>query len=52
MLSAYLPTQLSINKLKELKIIKAAPQTIQRIKYDKYLILKKESAIDERFTFN
>ncbi len=51
-LSAYLPTQLSINKLKELKIIKAAPQTIQRIKHDKYLILKKESAIDERFTFN
>ncbi len=51
-LSTYLPSPLSIKKLKEFKILKAAPQSIQQIKHEKYLTLKRESEIDERFTVN
>lgn len=51
-LSTYLPNPLSLDELKELGILKAAPQSIQEISHENYLSLKKESEIDERFTVN
>ncbi|MEN4018224.1 MAG: hypothetical protein PQ975_06905 [Methanobacterium sp.] len=51
-LSTYLPKPLKLNELIEQGILRAAPQSIQEITYEQYLLLKKESAIDERFTVN
>ncbi len=51
-LTTYLPKTLNLKNLKELSILKGAPQSIQEITHENYLLLKKESEIDERFTVN
>lgn len=38
--------------LKDQKILKGPPQSIMEIDNDKYLYIKKQSGINERFTFN
>lgn len=51
-LSTYLPNPIGLEKLINPDILKAAPQSIQEIEHDKYILLKKESELDERFTVN
>jgi hypothetical protein len=46
----YLPTEIDLAKLIELKICKQAPQTLTQISHTQYLTIKKESAIPERYT--
>jgi predicted nucleic acid-binding protein len=48
----YLPNPLTFNKLKELLVLSAAPQTITKIIHRKYLQFKKESKLNERYTVN
>jgi len=48
----YLEKPLSLNKLLKMNILSAAPQTITEIDHIKYLKIKKEGGIDERFTVN
>ncbi len=46
----YLEKPLSLNKLLKMNILSAAPQTITEIDHDKYLKIKEEGGINERFT--
>jgi hypothetical protein len=48
----YLPNPLTFNKLKELLVLSAAPQTITKIIHRKYLQVKKESKLNKRYTVN
>ena len=48
----YLEKPLSLNKLLKMNVLSAAPQTITEIDHIKYLKIKKEGGIDERFTVN
>jgi len=50
--SCYLPVPVSLRKLKALKILKTAPQSIQELSHENYLLLKKAGGIDESFTVN
>jgi rRNA-processing protein FCF1 len=43
---------LKLVKMKEMKILSAAPQSIVRISHEKYLRIKSEGALDERFTID
>jgi len=43
---------LSLPRLINLGILKMAPQTITKISHKKYLIIKKEGQLDERYTFD
>ncbi len=47
-----LPRYLKLNELKKMGVLKAAPQSIVQISHEKYLNIKVESGIDERFTVN
>jgi predicted nucleic acid-binding protein len=46
----YLPNPLTIAKLRQLKALSSAPQTITKISHNSYLRIKKESGLDERYT--
>ena len=48
----HLEKPLSLNKLLKMNVLSAAPQTITEINHEKYLKIKKEGGIDERFTVN
>ncbi|MDW7731092.1 MAG: PIN domain-containing protein [Methanolobus sp.] len=48
----HLPNQLNYIKLKEWEILKGPPQRLMKISHDKYLIVKKQGRIDERFTID
>ena len=48
----YLEKPLSLNKLLKMNILSAAPQTVTEIDHIKYLKIKKQGGIDERFTVN
>lgn len=52
LIQIYLFTVKITNLQKLLGILKAPPQSIQEITHENYLLLKKESAIDERFTID
>ena len=48
----YFKEPLSLSRLMELKVLRTAPQTITKIPHDKYSTIKKEGALDERYTFD
>jgi predicted nucleic acid-binding protein len=48
----YLPKPLNIQKLRQIKALSTAPQTITKISHNAYLKIKKESGLDERYTVN
>ena len=48
----FLLNPISLDILKEEGILRSAPQSIQEISHEKYVILKKIGGIDERFTFD
>ncbi len=48
----HLPNPLGLEELKEIGILKAAPQSITQITHEEYLLLRKRGLIDERFTVN
>lgn len=43
---------LGLTELKEMEIVKRAPQSIVRITHQKYLKIKREGELDERYTFD
>ncbi|AFV24505.1 hypothetical protein Mpsy_2301 [Methanolobus psychrophilus R15] len=48
----HLPNQLEYTNLEEWGILKGPPQRLMEISHDKYLIIKEQGRIDERFTIN
>jgi rRNA-processing protein FCF1 len=50
--STWLPNNLNISNLKELDVLRAAPQTITEISHERYLNMKKAGGIDESFIIN
>ncbi|WP_407282848.1 PIN domain-containing protein [Methanolobus sp. WCC1] len=48
----HLPDQLNYVKLKEWEVLKGPPQRLMKISHDKYLIVKEQGRIDERFTID
>jgi hypothetical protein len=48
----YFPIPLKLDLLKKRRILAEAPQTITKIDHKKYLQIKREGKLDERYTFN
>jgi len=48
----HFPKPLRLDELKRMEILKNAPQSIITIPHQKYLQIKRESKINERYTFN
>jgi hypothetical protein len=48
----HFPRHISLSYLKELKVLKGAPQSIMEISHEKYIMIKKEGKLDECFTVN
>lgn len=48
----HLAKQLNLSKLKELGILKSAPQSITQRSHQQYLLIKSNGGINERFTVN
>ena len=48
----HLAKQLNLSKLKELGILKHAPQSITQRSHQQYLLIKSNGGINERFTVN
>jgi len=48
----YFPNSLGLDRLKNMKVLRSAPQTLTKITHKKYLEVKKESGLDERYSVN
>lgn len=50
--STWIPFKVEIRRLKEMNVLKGAPQTIQEISHEDYLKIKRAGGINESFTIN